>query len=50
MPVGVTSMAFQMSTLACRIKIPISFGVLTHSRGINSGKSVWSDLEPQFKL
>ncbi|XP_061089491.1 ADP-ribose glycohydrolase MACROD1 isoform X1 [Conger conger] len=38
MPVGVTSMAFQMSTLACRIKIPISFGVLTHSRGINSGK------------
>lgn len=38
MPVGVSSMAFQMSTLACRIKIPISFGVLTHSRGINSGK------------
>ncbi|KAJ8337982.1 hypothetical protein SKAU_G00369480 [Synaphobranchus kaupii] len=38
MPVGVTSMAFQMSTLACRIKIPISFGVLTNSRGITSGK------------
>ncbi|KAJ8405178.1 hypothetical protein AAFF_G00321690 [Aldrovandia affinis] len=38
MSLGVTSMAFQMSILACRIKIPASFGSLTHSRGISSAK------------
>lgn len=38
MPIGVMSMAFQMSTLVYRMKIPTSLSTLTISRGVSSGK------------